>query len=340
MVMCPLDSFISGASIQFESNQGGKDDTAANGLKILCFNPGKQDSAKWEPVYQGRWGSWGPEQKELGSVVCRAKVRMEKKQGGSADDTTLNGLEFEMCPYVGPLVSSLNSYWFAFSNVPGAKLTQKVEVQLEGTSSKTLASRMAASIQVSFSYHGIGAGAQVSKELESQTSSSVRSLMMESQEVECPNPCGFKTAWQERVNAFAPGGTSVATALTCFILCGDRPPCPYLSCKNKDDCKECCRDATGAFSECDERKRCVLYDLKDYKPGFAPLGERVLLPGDTISDLIFFFMNDRASSIFVNKCSLFACEHKNFQGRCETFTTSQPSLTLDNVFSSAKCMCP
>eukprot|EP00977_Amphora_coffeiformis_P020429 scaffold8253_cov163-Amphora_coffeaeformis.AAC.4 len=93
--------FACGAQIRFEDPQGGGDDTAANGLRLVFCEINNWNSQSTKTIYEGRWGSWKP------AVMCKpgtymngAKVRFEGSQRWG-DDTALNGLEITCAfPYM------------------------------------------------------------------------------------------------------------------------------------------------------------------------------------------------------------------------------------------------
>lgn len=89
--MCPYGYYIAGGQVRYEDPGG--DDTALNGLCILCFNRDFQDY-KWVTVYGGLWGSWKPIQYKP-KFVTKANLRFEDHQGGG-DDTAMNGLKFRL----------------------------------------------------------------------------------------------------------------------------------------------------------------------------------------------------------------------------------------------------
>ena len=84
--MCQYGYYIAGGQVHYEDPGG--DDTALNGLCILCFNRDFQD-CKWVTVYGGLWGSWKPIQYKP-KFVTKENLWFEYHQG-RRDDTTING---------------------------------------------------------------------------------------------------------------------------------------------------------------------------------------------------------------------------------------------------------
>jgi hypothetical protein len=83
-------------NLRNEDDQGGSDDTAANGLILKCED--KNNTSLLDVmVYNGVWGSWkGWSWKKTAFFVCGAKVRYETYCGG-CDDTALNGIRLILC---------------------------------------------------------------------------------------------------------------------------------------------------------------------------------------------------------------------------------------------------
>ena len=85
---CQVGQFVKGAKIRDEANQRGSDDTAANGLKVVCT-----DNQVLSPG-NGFWGSWSAMKVcPKGYVVYGIRTSVERKQG-RGDDTALNRVAF------------------------------------------------------------------------------------------------------------------------------------------------------------------------------------------------------------------------------------------------------
>jgi len=84
-----------GADFKFERNQGGGDDTAANGLELVCASGGSHMTSNMGP-----WGSWkGYQYCNSGQRICGIQTRVERHQGSgrNEDDTALNGVDLRCC---------------------------------------------------------------------------------------------------------------------------------------------------------------------------------------------------------------------------------------------------
>lgn len=85
-----------------EEKQGhGRDDTAANGLRIMfChyYLKNWRIRARWRLITSavGNWGTWqGMKMCPRGTYIVGARVRFEDRQGSGGDDTALNGLQID-----------------------------------------------------------------------------------------------------------------------------------------------------------------------------------------------------------------------------------------------------
>uniref|UniRef100_A0A8C0J7K7 Vitelline membrane outer layer 1 homolog n=1 Tax=Chelonoidis abingdonii TaxID=106734 RepID=A0A8C0J7K7_CHEAB len=85
---CPGNSFAIGFSLKVELPQLAGDDTALNGIRLLCSD----DSTIQSNV--GPWGSWGLVKKcPLGQRLTQFRLRVEPCRG-LKDDTAANNIEF------------------------------------------------------------------------------------------------------------------------------------------------------------------------------------------------------------------------------------------------------
>jgi len=104
MVLCPnIDKGwrLTGVSTRFEEYQGSGDDTALNGIKMMCETKpdGSLVLGGLKMVEEGDWGTWGPLKGCPYShpFVCGFKARIEPDQGTNEDDTGMNGLVMRCC---------------------------------------------------------------------------------------------------------------------------------------------------------------------------------------------------------------------------------------------------
>ncbi|XP_031432759.1 vitelline membrane outer layer protein 1-like [Clupea harengus] len=76
-----------------ERRQGIGDDTALNGIRLLCRHIENFALQQTISSFEGRWGSWTPYQ-DCGSEYLQSfSLRVERPQGGG-DDTAANNIEF------------------------------------------------------------------------------------------------------------------------------------------------------------------------------------------------------------------------------------------------------
>jgi len=115
-VSCPYNHWIVDAQVQYEDPQGGGDDTALNGLYILCASATFQQ-ATGRTVYEGSFGDWKGFKCEGGKYgfVKKVNVRWESDQG-SGDDTALNGISFVLDFF--PTTSPTNTPTLSPTNAP------------------------------------------------------------------------------------------------------------------------------------------------------------------------------------------------------------------------------
>lgn len=87
------NNFLKGARVRMEKPQGRGDDTAANDVQFSCSRGGSIHASGG-----GQWGDWDPwSYCPAGSAVCGLSIRFEPYQGGSSDDSAMNGLNLRCC---------------------------------------------------------------------------------------------------------------------------------------------------------------------------------------------------------------------------------------------------
>ncbi|XP_062255344.1 vitelline membrane outer layer protein 1 homolog isoform X2 [Platichthys flesus] len=89
--MCPDQYFAVGFSTRVEPKQGGGDDTAMNGIRLICGKDG--DRTHIVESHPGFWGEWSNPQYCPGGVLTCFQLRVATLQGND-DDTAVNNIKF------------------------------------------------------------------------------------------------------------------------------------------------------------------------------------------------------------------------------------------------------
>ena len=115
-----------GADFKVEGKQGDSDDTAANGLELVCSSGGGYTTSN-----MGGWGSWwGYKYCISGQRICGIQTRVEGRQG-NGDDTALNGVDLMCCGKISSVkVGLVQIFSRAGDGNPdpdGAKYTKQVK---------------------------------------------------------------------------------------------------------------------------------------------------------------------------------------------------------------------
>ncbi|KAG7161747.1 vitelline membrane outer layer protein 1 homolog [Homarus americanus] len=85
--------FINGYDLKSESENGPRDNTAANALRLYCI-----DQTDYLEAPGNKWGHWlGPVHCRQGMAVCGIMTRVQENQGVITDDTALNDVRFLCC---------------------------------------------------------------------------------------------------------------------------------------------------------------------------------------------------------------------------------------------------
>lgn len=93
--MCPKNSYISGATPYFEKYVQGNDNSALNGLEILCTQKNGKNHEAYE-IKPGSWGDPGKLVRQEGKFVCGIQVSYDNV-GKYKDKLGLDGLLFKFC---------------------------------------------------------------------------------------------------------------------------------------------------------------------------------------------------------------------------------------------------
>ncbi|XP_035018760.1 vitelline membrane outer layer protein 1 homolog [Hippoglossus stenolepis] len=91
--MCPDQYFAVGFSIRVESSQGKGDDTALNGIRLICGKDGELNFMYTAESHPGFWGGWSNPQYCPSGVLTSFQLRVEAHRG-NIDDTTANNIKF------------------------------------------------------------------------------------------------------------------------------------------------------------------------------------------------------------------------------------------------------
>lgn len=256
--LCPEGQFIVGAEMRYESPQGNSDDTAGNGLKIQCADPWDRTKTSIQTVYEGLWGDWKGMKFDKDRVMCGAKVRFEKDQNGG-DDTALNGLILQMCPFVAaPLKDAFLSWNGPVSNSAGSSIEYTITKAL--TQEQWKERSESTSVEVKFEYTppeatgGIGASFAVSHTLQSSSRQGLIKSLSAAVTSYCPNSCSnTEYVWQEHNFVKDITGAVAGEVFTCLQYCTVArimPKCPLAACPKDNSCQTCSRDSSGLMTAC------------------------------------------------------------------------------------------
>ncbi|KAM4600348.1 vitelline membrane outer layer protein 1 homolog [Polymixia lowei] len=92
--MCPDHFFAVGFSVRVESNQYGLDDTALNGIRLICAKEEDRSFLYSIESHTGYYGDWSQPQFCPRGVLTSFQLRVEPHQGLFGDDTSANNIKF------------------------------------------------------------------------------------------------------------------------------------------------------------------------------------------------------------------------------------------------------
>ncbi|XP_036395738.1 vitelline membrane outer layer protein 1 homolog [Megalops cyprinoides] len=92
--MCPEGFYAVGFSLRVEPNQYGLDDTALNGIRLYCSQPGDRSFLYTIESHTGYFGDWSDPQWCPTGVLTSFQLRVEPHQGIFGDDTAANNIKF------------------------------------------------------------------------------------------------------------------------------------------------------------------------------------------------------------------------------------------------------
>lgn len=92
--MCPPDHLAVGFSLRVESSQYGLDDTALNGIRLICAKSTDRSFLYTVESHTGYYGDWTPTQYCPSGHLVSFQLRVESHQGLFGDDTAANNIRF------------------------------------------------------------------------------------------------------------------------------------------------------------------------------------------------------------------------------------------------------
>ncbi|RVE63102.1 hypothetical protein OJAV_G00165170 [Oryzias javanicus] len=92
--MCPENYFAVGFSVRVESKQYGGDDTALNGIRLICSKDENRNFLYYVESHTGHFGEWSHPQYCPGGVLTSFQLRVESYRGPLGDDTAANNIKF------------------------------------------------------------------------------------------------------------------------------------------------------------------------------------------------------------------------------------------------------
>ncbi|XP_068558265.1 vitelline membrane outer layer protein 1 homolog [Cebidichthys violaceus] len=92
--MCPDEFFAVGFSLRVESNQYVADDTALNGIRLICAKDENRGFLYSIESHTGYFGDWSQPQYCPSGVLTSFQIRVEPHQGLFGDDTAVNNIKF------------------------------------------------------------------------------------------------------------------------------------------------------------------------------------------------------------------------------------------------------
>ncbi|CAL8287879.1 unnamed protein product [Merluccius merluccius] len=111
--MCPDTFFAVGFSIRVESNQYALDDTALNGVRLICARDGDRSFMYSIESHVGFYGDWSQPQYCPRGVLTSFQLRVEPHQGMFGDDTAANNIRFRCSSH--PVMEGPGAAWGEYS---------------------------------------------------------------------------------------------------------------------------------------------------------------------------------------------------------------------------------
>ncbi|KAM4581618.1 vitelline membrane outer layer protein 1 homolog [Odontesthes bonariensis] len=92
--MCPEGFFAIGFSVRVEPMQYLGDDTALNGIRLVCSKYGERNFLYYVESHTGHTGEWSHPQYCPEGVLTSFQLRVEPHQGMFGDDSAVNNIKF------------------------------------------------------------------------------------------------------------------------------------------------------------------------------------------------------------------------------------------------------
>ncbi|XP_034552980.1 vitelline membrane outer layer protein 1 homolog [Notolabrus celidotus] len=92
--MCPDKFYAVGFSLRVESNQYGADDTALNGIRLICAKDDSRSFLYSIESHTGYFGDWSSPQYCPSGVLTSFQLSVESHRGLFGDDTAANNIKF------------------------------------------------------------------------------------------------------------------------------------------------------------------------------------------------------------------------------------------------------
>ncbi|KAM6968074.1 vitelline membrane outer layer protein 1-like [Aplochiton taeniatus] len=107
--MCPENFFAVGFSLRVEPPQYGLDDTALNGIRLICGNGEDRSFLYSIESHTGYYGDWSAPQWCPRGVLTSFQLKVEPHQGLFGDDTAVNNIKFRCSS--NPTLEGVGTEW-------------------------------------------------------------------------------------------------------------------------------------------------------------------------------------------------------------------------------------
>ncbi|XP_056459092.1 vitelline membrane outer layer protein 1 homolog isoform X1 [Gadus chalcogrammus] len=107
--MCPDKFYAVGFSVRVESNQYVLDDTALNGVRLICARDEDRSFLYSIESHVGFYGEWSQPQYCPRGVLESFQLRVEPHQGLFGDDTAVNNIRFRCSSH--PVLEGPGTGW-------------------------------------------------------------------------------------------------------------------------------------------------------------------------------------------------------------------------------------